>query len=601
MNLKNKEFSRSFLLQREAVNEEARTVDLAFSSEQPVERAFGYEVLDHNPESVRMDRLVDGAPLLVGHNMDDQVGVIERASIDEDRVGRVVVRFGNSERANEIFRDVVDGIRRHVSVGYRIFDARLDKRASDDGELDTYRITDWMPFEVSIVSVPADASVGIGRSLDSTESQQISKVSKMTDQVNQPVEEQAKPQIDEAAIRASVLADVQASERQRVADILSIGASFSKQDMARNYIEKGASVDDFRKDLLAQMEATTVRENPETHLDLSEKEVKQYSLIRAIAASISGNWKDAGFEAECSREIAERLGKDPKGFFMPYDVMNRATPMTVGAAADGGYLKGTDHLAGSFIDNLRASSVILGSGARVLDGLVGDVSIPKKVTSAGFNWLAEDANQIDDQVVLGTVAMSPKTIGGAVPMSRKLLKQSAPSVDAIVLEDLITGAALAIDSAAISGTGASGQPLGILNQTGVLTQTVADIGNIPTFAEAVGFETKLAEQNALNGALRYLTTPAISGSLKTTAKDAGSGLFLVENNMLNGYGVTATTQMPAGRTLFGNFNDVLIGMWGVLDVYADTSTKAASGGLVIRVFQDVDVAIRHAQSFCMDA
>lgn len=593
-NLKNKEFKRSFLFSREAINEEARTVDLAFSSEEPVERAFGFEVLDHSAESVRMDRMVDGAPLLVGHNMDDQVGVIERASIDEDRVGRVTVRFGKSARANEIFNDVVDGIRKHVSVGYRIIDARLDKRA-DDGEPDTYRVTDWMPFEVSIVSVPADNTVGVGRSIPTIEG------NNMTKEQQPQVEPETQPTIDEAAIRASVVNDVREQERQRMDDILSIGATFGQEAMARDYINKGASVNDFRKDLLATMENNTVRDNPESHLDLTPNEVKQYSLLRAINASVTGNWKDAGFEAECSREIAERLGKDPKGFFMPMDVANRATPMTVGTDADGGYLKGTDHLAGSFIQNLRANSVVLGNGARVLDGLVGDVSIPKKVSSAGFAWLAEDGDQTDDQVVLGSVTLSPKTIGGAVPMSRKLLKQSAPSVDAIVLEDLITGAALAIDSAAISGSGASNQPLGILNQTGILTQAVADAGNVPTFAELVGFETKLAEQNALNGTLRYLTTPTVCGSLKTTPKDSGSGIMLVEGGMANGYSMVQTTQMPTGRTLFGNFNDVLIGMWGVLDVYADTATKAASGGLVLRVFQDVDVAIRHAQSFCVDA
>lgn len=592
-NLKNKDLKRSFIVDRKTIDKDARTVELAFSSETPVERDFGFEVLDHKRDSVRMERLTDGAPFLVGHDVDDQVGVIERASIDDDRIGRVTVRFGNSARANEIFQDIVDGIRRHVSVGYRIFDARLDKRADNGGESDTYRVTDWMPYEVSTVPVPADNSVGIGRSLEKIQD------SPMTDNVNEIENKADDINVDE--IRSKVMAETKDAERKRVAAILEIGASFNSADLARDFVAKGASVDEFRTELLNGMEKKTVQRQPETQLDLSNEEVKRYSVLNAVRASVSGNWKNAGFERECSIAIAERLGKDAKGFYLPFDVANRATPMTVGADADGGALKGTEHLAGSFIQNLRANSVVMGNGARVLDGLVGDVSIPKKLGSAGFNWLDEDEDGTDSQITLGSVTLSPKTISGAVPISRKLLKQSAPSADGIVMEDLITGAALGIDKAAINGTGANNQPLGILNQTGILTQTVAAADNVPTFKELIGFETKLAEQEALMGNLRYLTTPTLHGEMKGTPKDAGSGRFLVENGQANGYGISGTTQMPSGQTLFGNFSDVLIGMWGVLDIYADESTKAASGGLVLRVFQDVDIAVRHAQSFCKRA
>ncbi|HHW4681245.1 MAG TPA: HK97 family phage prohead protease, partial [Xylella taiwanensis] len=147
-----------------SVNAEARTVELAFSSEAAeVPTWWGLEVLGHGPGEVRMQRLNDGAALLMDHNHRDQIGVIESASIDSDQRGRAVVRFGRSERAEEIFRDVIDGIRKHVSVGYFAHAMELIEKRGDEP---VYRVTDWEPFEISIVGVPADPSVGVGRSLE---------------------------------------------------------------------------------------------------------------------------------------------------------------------------------------------------------------------------------------------------------------------------------------------------------------------------------------------------------------------------------------------------------------------------------------------------
>lgn len=156
---------RTFEIDRAQLVDDKRTVELSFSSELPVERWFGYEILDHNPSSVDLSRLKNAAPLLMEHNRNDQVGVIEDARIDADKKGRATVRFGMSARAIEIFQDVKDGIRRLVSVGYRV-DKLVTEKIED--EVETLRATAWTPMEISIVSVPADASVGIGRG-DKTE------------------------------------------------------------------------------------------------------------------------------------------------------------------------------------------------------------------------------------------------------------------------------------------------------------------------------------------------------------------------------------------------------------------------------------------------
>ena len=145
-----------------AVDEESRTVELAFASEERVERWWGVEILDHSPGSARLERLNNGASLLMDHNTRDQIGVIESARIDKDRKARARVRFGRGARASEILADVLDGIRSLISVGYRIHEEVITSGMGNAP--DEIRVTDWEPLEISFVAIPADATVGVGRS-----------------------------------------------------------------------------------------------------------------------------------------------------------------------------------------------------------------------------------------------------------------------------------------------------------------------------------------------------------------------------------------------------------------------------------------------------
>lgn len=569
------------------IDEENRTVKLSFSSETPVDRWDGKEILDHDPKSVRLERLENSGPLLVDHDTTDHVGVVENVSIDADRVGRALVRFGRGKRATEIFNDVLDGIRKSISVGYRVF------RATEEDE-HSYRVIDWMPLEISFVSVPADDFVGVGRS-DAEENdfiieqkERIIMTTELKKEASQETE-QPKINIEEIANKA------RKEELSRVREISAISKDFDVD--SSDAIDKGQTVDQFRIQVLDNMKKSVkIPETPATELGLSENESRDYSLFRAIQASISGNWKGAEFERECSAEISERINKEARGFYVPYDVQRVMT-----TAAGGVGVVGTDHMATDFIDALRNQSVVAGLGAQVMNGLVGDVDIPRLDTSATFYWVTEDADLTNSDASLGSVTLSPKTVGGSVPMSRRLLKQSAPSVEQIIRNDLIRGAAIAIDAAAINGSGAAGQPTGIISQTGVNSVAIVDAGMIPTFAEAVAFETAIETDNAMVEGMAYLTTPAIKGSLKTSLKAAGVAGYIWDNNEVNGYTAVSTNQCPTANFILGDFSQLLIGMWGVLDIAPDMAAKAASGGLILRVFQDVDIAVRHPTAFGIGA
>ena len=347
-----------------------------------------------------------------------------------------------------------------------------------------------------------------------------------------------------------------------------------------------------------QREPLTSRTNP---ADVPVDK-KRYSLLRAIEAAVTGDWEKAKYERELSEQIADNIGRDAQGFFVPYEVQRDVMATSAGTGfTDSGALVATDHMDSMFIESLKADSFVVASGANVLTGLVGDISIPRALGGVSFTWVGEDGSPADSTMNTDAILMSPKTIAGAVPITRKLLKQSSPAVESLIMNDIKSGVALAIDKVVIDGDGAD-KPVGILNTTGVNTVTLADTDNgIPTFKEVVDFETALAEDNALRGNPVFVTTPAIAGATKVTPIDDGSGIMLNTDNKMNGYGVITSTLVPAKKTIFGNFSDVIIGMWGVMDIVVDTATKAASGGIVLRVFQDVDVAVRHPQSFAISA
>jgi len=603
---------------REAIDEGNRTVCLSFSSEEPYERWFGDEILGHEKAEVRLGRLQDGGPLLFNHDRDAHLGVTDEVSL-ENSLGKAVVRFGTGVFASEKFEDVKAGILQKVSVGYIVHRMVLEEESDEKA---SYRVTDWEPLEVSLVTVPADNSVGVGRSVEenwkrdfgefetnvdlssraeSEETQNIQSTHIEVKEMDLTVEERA--QIEKDARKKAHDAEV-----ARVREISALGEQHgeslaSLKADAQKAIKDGDSVEDFQRTVLdAMANADPLDLTPATHLDLSKSELESFSLLKAINAHASGNWSKAGFELECSNALAEKLERDAKGFFVPFDIQSRHQQrnMTVGGTATGAELVGTEHGAGNFIDNLRAQALLGRLGAQVLPGLVGNLDLPRKTSSATFGFVAEDTGATLSDVGTGTLSLTPKILAGATSMSRSLLKQSAPSVEDMVMADLAMGAALGVDLAGFAGSGAANNPTGILNTTGVATSTILTPGS-PTWAELVAFETAVNAADGLNGSLAYVSTAGVMGSMKTTEKAAGTAQFLMANGQANGYDVESSSQLAANTILFGNFNDVILAFWGVLDVVTDTATKVASGGLVLRVFSDCDVGVKHAQSFCKNA
>lgn len=605
---------RAFLVKRDTIDEAARTVELAFASETPYERYWGIEVLDCSPKAVRLDRLTRGGPLLCDHDTTDQIGVIESVQIGADRVCRAVVRFGKSVRASEVFQDVVDGIRQNVSVGYQIHAAVVVGAADNaDGEVEmeenaTYRITDWTPYEVSIVSCPADATVGIGRSAQGAdaspfESPIFIKSTPETIPMTTPAAAAAPaPAADPAApaITSQDVRNADAAARRSMLEILAIGEQFSRFNgvaIAKEGIEKGQTVDQVRGLIMNAM--TAAQTTQATNLDLSSKDQKRFSVFKAIRALTDKNWKGAEFELECHNEILKRTGLQEAihgGFYMPMDIQKR--DLTVATASAGGNLVATDLQSANFIDLLRARSVLAKLGATMLPGLVGNVAIPKLTGAATAYWLANEATGItESQQTVGQLALAPKTLGAYTELSRQLMLQSTPAAEALVMNDLAKVLALAIDLAGLEGSGASGQPTGISNTAGIGSVSGTSIA----LAGMIEFQTDTGAANALADGSAYLTTPTVAGLLMQRARFSNTDTPLWTGSVLEGqacgYRASTTTQMTAASMIFGDFSQVVIGEWSMLEIALNPYANFTAAITGIRAIQSVDVGIRQAAAF----
>ncbi|WP_324002983.1 phage major capsid protein [Aeromonas hydrophila] len=641
---------------------EKRTVELAFSSEAPVQRWFGFEVLDHSPESIRLDRMRDGAALLLNHDWDDQIGVVESVSIDSDRKGRAVVRFSRSKDADDVFQDVMDGIRRHVSVGYRIHAAKLE---STEGDEDTYRITDWEPYEISIVSVPADPSVGVGRSLEipqedgkrpkgdaGTIERGTTAKNSTTEEVrtmNEKILRDGKGNLVRAMVDAEgkileVLemleeagADVRnardgaaKAERERTASILQMGEQYGCRSLADKAVAEGKTVDEFRAEVLdyintrdaraivgvlskrepaqpSQRSGVPLSEMPSPLIGLTDQEVRNYSIFRAVRAlqpnASKADRDDAAFEIECSETAQRQLGKTAKGILIPQDVLNSRAFNAGGAAntpngaQSGQNLVDTTFMGGSFIEMLRNRTTIMRL-ATTMGGLVGNVDVPRQTGGATAYWLGEGEDAQEGTPTIGQLTLSPKTLAAYTDITRRLLMQSSMDAEGIVRRDLVNAMAQAIDFAGYYGSGAGNQPRGIKNYTGINAVDFAALW--PTYTELVAMESEIAADNADIGQMGYIGNARFRGNCKSTAKfGTGTEATIWEpGNTVNGYQCEISNQIAQGDVFFGNFADMLIGMWGGLDLTVDPYSLSKSGGLRIVVFQDVDFVLRRVESFC---
>jgi HK97 family phage major capsid protein len=629
----------------EEEDEEERDDDvltMSFSSETPVPRWFGDEILDHSSAAIDMSRASSGMAYLVDHDTGDQVGIVENLRVETKKL-RGDVRFSRSQRGQDIKRDVQDGIRPFTSIGYRVMEMVLEKEEKSGSDTQrTYKVTRWMPMEGSTVAVPADISVGAGRSADQKEFPVSvrSSVSQST---------QAQP-------AQSTRVEVSTMDPKQVAEVLRLCTTHGiDQKRAAEIIEKeGMTVDLAAREILADVAkrdgnpvSTPGAENSSTMLELTEREQRNYMLLRGINAKIKEaetGKRDNCFELEISDQIAKRYeGKTHGGVFVPFRLMvdpesarkgaelakRAATSLTAQTATKG--LETVFTEPGAFIEFLYNRMRLKELGAEVMSGLQGNLAFPKQTGKATGSWVAENpgADVADSNLTLGQVLTSPKTYQSSASYSRQLLAQAVIDIDNLVRSDLARDAALALDLAGINGTGSANDPTGILNTAGVQSYTlVADAGNggKPTWDDITLMEEALEDVNADQvGDFGWLTTPSIKGLFKrspvllynpaggTAVNVTGSPIWAADNT-IDGLEARSSNQVPKNFTvgtsdgstghpkcqalILGVFSALINGMWGSgFELVVDPYRLKKQGLIELTTFILADWANRYPAAF----
>lgn len=604
-------------------------LDISISSEYPVQRWYGTEILDHANGAVDLSRAKLGMSYLVEHTSRDLVGIIDNVRVDKDKVLRGQVRFSRSAQAQAVKQDILDGIRRFISVGYQVNEYVLEKSSKTEG--DTYRATRWTPMEASSVAVPADPTVGQNRSDDKTQFPVV---------VRSSIDPASKPNIREVPVANELTAVEQVTARNTaVAEILRLGKLHGVDaEISAKAISDGRSVEQFTSTVLDEVAKRGAKPlvQPATdgqeRVDLTKKEQSQYNIARGIMALVSNREnadQHSGKRENCLElEISDTIEKtwmraSHGGLFVPWSIRHQSPEIQKRAGLDsktstaGLELKFTE--PGEFIQFLYNRMRLKEMGARTISGLRDNVSFPKQTGRATGTWVGENpgSDVADSALTLGSIASSPKTYQSSSSYSRQLLAQAVVDVDTLVREDLSRDQALAVDSVGITGTGSSNQPRGILNTSGVQSFVgSADSGNggALTWDDIVAMTTDLETVNADQlGAGGFLVTPGIKSSLKRTARLGNTvGLPIwADDNTVDGYMARSTNQVPSNGTkgggtalhtiIRGIFETMMIAFWGSgFELIVDPYRLKKQGMIELTTFMLVDIVLKYPQAFVVD-
>lgn len=629
--------------------------EIAFSSTQPYQRQFWDEqnqemvvldeILVHTPEAVDLSRLNNNAPLLFNHNFDNHIGVVCNARIDADNVGRALVKFSkHGTLANDIRNKVIEGTMEKISVGYDIKEYQIDYAK---GQL---IVTKWIPHEVSWVSVPADDTVGLNRSLNTITVNLEAKRDMTKEQIEEIKEEQEPAQVEETPVEENKEPEVEETQERQVEE--------NKED---ENLEDGKdakhpeSVDDDSstvretEEVKEEREAAPVEE--EKIEEVAERSEEDEEEIRAIARELNINDEELeralavkdmtpeAFRTKALNNITnaqrnnEQINKEQimeKTFDLnnvirslvdgdvlganeaEYSAMAAGAAMQRGRAARGGSVfvpaaalraasEGntkatltavTDEklLTESYVEMLLPQSVLGRLGVTVLSGLNSPIAVPKMTASSveAFGFVDENGSAPESKASFENVKMAPKTFAGGNPISRQSLK-TVPNIATLITDHINKSVRIKLEQLILSDKDNERGPKGLVKQ-------LVDGGRV-TKKAAFSYKDFLKEIAALTDAgvpaqsIKFAMSGATAAELESTLKDNGVSGYIIENGKLAGYDVVTSGVIPADHIVLGDFSGIMIGEWGGLELDMDDTTYRAQSAIVPRIWVDLDFTV----------
>ena len=599
-----------------------RTATLSVSSDEPYQRFFGTEILSHKDGSVRLNRLNRAGALLFNHDRNAHIGRVVSAGVDGKKLN-VTVKFGNSPLAKEKFQDIQDGILQEASIGYEIH------KMEEDKESKSFTAVDWEPHEVSMVTVPADPSVGMGRDLMTKDLELVDKKenSKAKTNMAEILERQQTSEIDVIKEREEAVKDFQGRCKkitQFVGAITNNKWREVAEKIALKHQQGEANFEEFRTEALNAFDPVKHIEIPDSRIGMGKNDRKRFSVRKMILeAFVTGRLTGIEKEAcEAAREQLRGAGDNVidarEGFTLPEDmsqasmaedhdmgsremdrVLNEIRVLKRGLSAStqnlGGYLIGTDLLTGSLIEFLRVRTTVANMGITNLDGLVNNVAIPRVTGTGSVFWLAEGATVTASTQAFGQLTLTPHRLGADTFYTKQLLNQASLSVEAFVRSDLVAAQAVELDRVYLNGSGIAGEPIGIFNTVGVGTITYSAT---VTLAKLLTQESDVAVANADIGAQAWLFSPAARAKLKAAVAFQNTASPLWDNNnMVIGYPAVMSNNLPSNKSVLGVWSDFIAARWAGLDVVVDPYSLKKSEQIEVTMHQWVDCGIRHPVAF----
>lgn len=579
-----------------AINSDNRTVEVAFCSETPVAREIEgklyNEVLLCNPENVDLSRLNNSGAVLFNHDRDHLIGKVLAARIDSDKVGRAVLQISNASEKE--WEQINEGVLTHISFGYTVNDYRI--------EGNIIYVTHFTPYEVSLVTVPADVSAGVGRSLinnnddnqkdmimedeneiestEQDESEQESTEVESTEQDESEVEvsisdeellalianrpdllekminksevEEQREEVQESTDDSEVEDSTEEVERKRELESIGVVLNIDVSEA----IEKGISVQDFKRTL-------NTKTNPNHDKEIKMEKSVLNSLIRSLS---EGNF--AG-----KTEI-------PAGDFV-------RTSTTVGGAA---LVK--EVYADSYIDVLRAQSVFATLPVQVFANLEGEGNLVLPKLSAdftdNFGYVTEGAPSPSYNAAFEKVTLKPEIFTGSVELTRTLIK-SASTAEQYIQDAMVKGAALKLERLILAD---------VVDKAPEVTLTAA-----LTKTDIINALAQLAAANVRVENVVAIVHPTTAAVLRTTLDGSNtSAKYLLQGYMGDGIladsvRVIESTQVAAGSIVFGDWSNIIMAQWGSVTMDRDDTTQRNSMGIVLRTFSFQAHALAHEEAF----
>ncbi|HHE2971831.1 TPA: phage major capsid protein [Escherichia coli] len=634
--------------------------EIAFSSEQPYQRQFWDEqnqemvvldeILVHTPEAVDLSRLNNNAPLLFNHNFDNHIGVVCNARIDADNVGRALVKFSkHGTMANDIRNKVIEGTMEKISVGYDIKEYHIDYAK---GQL---IVTKWAPYELSFVTVPADDTVGLNRSLNTITVNLEAKRDMTKEQIEEIKEEQESAQVEETPVEEIKESEVEETQERQVEEnkedenledgkdaehpesvdddsstvreteevkeereaapveeekIEEVAERSEEDELEIREIARELNIDDeelkralaikdmtpeaFRTKALNNI--TNAQRNNEQQIKDSKME-KTFDLNNVIRSLVDGAALGAN-EAEYSAMAATatmQRGRAARGgsVFVPAAAMRAAAAGNT--KADLTAITDEKLLTESYIEMLMPESVLGRLGVTVYSGLTAPTAIPKMTKSSvdAFGFVDENGAAPEGKAEFANVKLSPKTFAGGNPISRQSIK-TVPGIATLITDHINQAVRIKLEQLILSDKDNERGPAGLVKQ-------LVDASRV-TKKAAFSYKDFLKEIAALTDAgvpaqaIKFAMSGATAAELESTLKDNGVSGYIIENGKLAGYDVVTSGVIPADHIVLGDFSGITIGEWGGLELDMDDTTYRAQSAIVPRIWVDLDYVVTQPEA-----